>query len=556
MKRYLKSAAALLTAVFIGLLAGCASDSADTGGSSGTPSAPSGGAAPSGSAGEGFFNPVGYPIVNEPYELDILMVRFEGHADKYSDNKWFTELREKTNVIPNWIEVMATSFPEQKGVMFASGDLPDVIFGANQLYDNDIIENLDYFMPLNGLIEEYMPNLTKAFEAEPGMRSAATYLDGVIYTLPSLAYVRPIVGSQPIINKVWLDNLGLGIPQTLDELYDVLYAFKNNDPKGDGSLVIPFTGGAADANTFFPELPIATFFGARGNYNEGLAICDGAATFVPATEETKEAIKFMRRMFENGLMDNEFYTQIWSTSYAKRVDSEQPIVGFELGWTPDASFGQWADQYIVIAPPARADGRRFNGQMPGIISRNEYMITTNCEYPEIAARWADEFYTIEASAQNTFGPLDGHCLEERADGTWVVLPPTADETLDQRSWFYSPRDFGPKFFPVNYEDFGFKLELYPDAGDGVKLGLQEIGLPYTDLGSEFPSLAFYTQEQTDVINAYRTDIRTLVNSTLARWVSHGGIEDEWDTYIAQLKSIGLDQWLEAHQAAYDAYMAG
>ncbi|MCL2052639.1 MAG: extracellular solute-binding protein [Lachnospiraceae bacterium] len=560
MKKHFRPTVTLLMIILItvSILSGCGSTSGNT--DTATPSGA--GTTDSAAAGETtqtaddeFFNRTGYPIVNTPYEMDIMHVRFEGHGEEFKDNQWFAELQEKTNVNLNWITPTANAFTEQKAIMFASGDLPGVIYGSNGFTDDDIINNIGYFLPLNDLIDEFMPNLKRAFELQPELKAAVTHLDGNIYSLPSLISIRAAAGAQPIINKTWLDNLGLAAPETTDELYDVLYAFKNNDPKGDGSLVIPFTGGASDATTFFAEGPISTFFGARGNHAEGLGVRNGVVTFAPVTLENREAIQFMRKMFENGLMDNEFYTQSWGQSFSKRVDSEQALVGFELGWTPDASFGQWADQYIVIAPPARPDGQRFSGQMPGKITRNEFMITVFCEYPEIAARWADEFFTIEASLQNLIGPVDGRCMEITADGTWREMPPTPEEDVGMRSWRTATVDYGPKFFPDNYEDFGIKLELYPEGGNMLKLAIQEIAMPYIDPAEEFPNLAFYTPEQTEIINAHRADIRTLVNYTLAKWVSHGGIEHEWDTFIEQLESVGYYQWLNAHQEAYDAYMA-
>lgn len=41
---------------------------------------------------------------------------------------------------------------------------------------------------------------------------------------------------QPLVylNKTWLDNLGLTYPETVEELYTVLKAFKEQDANGNG----------------------------------------------------------------------------------------------------------------------------------------------------------------------------------------------------------------------------------------------------------------------------------------------------------------------------------
>lgn len=100
--------------------------------------------------------------------------------------------------------------------------------------------------------------------------------------------------------------------------------------------------------------------------------------------------------------------------------------------------------------------------------------------------------------------------------------------IGTRAWNKSARDFGPKIFPVNYEGLGIKLQLDPSNGDGVKLEISKISEPYVDLSAAFPNLAYYTAEQTELINAHRADIRTLVGRSGAQWISQGGVESGWD----------------------------
>lgn len=58
--------------------------------------------------------------------------------------------------------------------------------------------------------------------------------DGHIYTLPGKKPLRPKGCDTPFINKAWLDRLGLEIPTTVDEWYEVLKAFKEQDANGNG----------------------------------------------------------------------------------------------------------------------------------------------------------------------------------------------------------------------------------------------------------------------------------------------------------------------------------
>ena len=64
--------------------------------------------------------------------------------------------------------------------------------------------------------------------------------DGHIYSLPKKLPMRPIVGNQLFINKKWLDNLGLKMPETYDDLVTVLQAFKDKDANGNGDVMMKF----------------------------------------------------------------------------------------------------------------------------------------------------------------------------------------------------------------------------------------------------------------------------------------------------------------------------
>ncbi|MCL2057973.1 MAG: hypothetical protein FWH01_02795 [Oscillospiraceae bacterium] len=500
------------------------------------------------SGGGELFNPTGMPITNEPYTLDMLHVRNQTQGDDYQYNIFFEKLQAETNVIPGWITMWNTDFPEKRAIMFASGDLPSVIFGANNMSDNEILPNLHYFIPLNDLIEQYMPNLMAAFEVEPGLRDVITYLDGNIYTLPRRLPARPQCSFQPYINKQWLDTLGLEIPQTIDELYEVLKEFKNGDPNRNGIAdEIPYTSSAG--NAFFMNGQFVTLF--CGPYSgDGLQVVNERASFVGISDDFRECIAWMAKCFSEGLIDNEYFTQDSTLENAKRQNEEICISGFNFGWTLNATFPNWADQFETILPPARADGKRYSTIQTGNMNRNEFEITIFCEHPEIAARWADQFYTYEASVQNFWGPFDDHCMELRDDGTMVVLPPSGDENLDYRSWWYSPRDFGPKFFPLNWQELGIKLELFEGDGDGLKLQASLMNDPYLDFDLLFPTPIFYTIEQTTELATLRTDIRTFVGTTTAKWISSGGIDAEWDGYVNQLRAMGLERFLDIHTEAY------
>lgn len=212
--------------------------------------------------------------------------------------------------------------------------------------------------------------------------------------------MRPIIGNQLFINKKWLDNLNLEMPETYDEFVKVLEAFKNEDANGNGDKndEIPYGTGNVNA-TFAYILPFDNRLGADNTYE--MSLKDGKPVYLRATESYKAGIKAMSEAYQAGLIDSELFTQDESMASAKRMDKEVARVGVSGGWTADATFGLHADEYVALTPLAGPDGNRYVFSDPDHYNyaRNELLITTSAKNPEKLLEWADQFYTDDASIQ-------------------------------------------------------------------------------------------------------------------------------------------------------------
>lgn len=165
-------------ALVTSMLAGCGGGGNS---SSSSKEQTSGGTSGEVATGDDNFNETGLPIVKEPVELTFLYVKGANTMD-FKDNAMFQQMEKDTNVKINWQYAGDADWGEQKSLLLASGDLPDVFFGDNALKDNDIATNLDMFIPLEDYVEKYCPNIKAAWEAEPTMRQMVTNPDGHIYT--------------------------------------------------------------------------------------------------------------------------------------------------------------------------------------------------------------------------------------------------------------------------------------------------------------------------------------------------------------------------------------
>lgn len=490
------------------------------------------------------FNETGYPIYvgEEPVTLTVLTTRWGSMGDTFTNNQWLKDLEEKTNVKIEWQVQSLNDWGEQKGILLASGELPDIIIGQQTFNDADILNSQEMFLPLDDLIENYMPNYKAALEEMPTLKKAATSLDGNMYSFAKNIPLRPKVSGQPVINKAWLDRLGLEEPTTLDELYTVLKAFKEQDANGNG-----------DPND---EIPIAGFtidllqpFGVTDVYNSMLMVEDGNVVFTPSDERYKEALTWLHKLYEEGILDQEMFTQDETMLLGKNQDPDISRVGFTYQWSHDAVFGQWSDEYEIIEPIAGPDGNKYaSGDPDGVysITRNEALITANCENPEIAARWLDEFYTGEASIQNFWGAIDT-VITKHDDGTYTLNDPPEGVSADAWYWDQSLRDFGPKYVSSEFEQ---NIVLSKESGDGLKVETSKLAEDF--ITTPYPTV-IHTVEENDELTVINADISSFVASKRAEWITTGGIEEGWDTYIEQLNQMGLERFLEIKTDAYSRY---
>ncbi|RED54881.1 carbohydrate ABC transporter substrate-binding protein (CUT1 family) [Cohnella phaseoli] len=527
----------LVSVLGTAVLTGCSSDS----GEKNTASNDAGKS--SASASNDNFHPEGLPIVDKTVTLNALTIRWGNMGDSFAKNAWLQELEKNSNVKINWQVISNTDWETQKSVMLASGKMPDIIVGDMAFGDADIMNNLSLFRPLDDYIDQYMPNLKAAMAEMPDLKKLSTFPDGKVYSLPARLPSRPYSSIQPVINKAWLDKLGLKEPETLDDLYKVLKAFKEQDPNDNGVLdEIPYSDTKdVDMNLFAP-------FGITDIRNNHMMLKDGKLEYIPTSDAYKAGIAWVNKLYSEGLIDKETFTQDNTMLTAKRQNPDAALVGFSYQWTPDAVFGPWSKQYVTIAPISGPDGKKYQVGDPNGLSfrRNELLITTACKYPEIAARWADQFYTGEASIQNFWGAI-GTSISKNDDGTYSLMDPPEGTSADAWYWDSSLRDFGPKYVSPEFEK---KIKLDPATGDGLKLQLDNLGKDYVT--QPFPDV-MYTVEEYEEMPTLTTDIENYIKSTRAKWITQGGIDEEWDSYVKQLNDMGLQKLIQIYSDAYDRY---
>lgn len=499
---------------------------------------------------EANFNQTGLPIVNEPVTLKMVSPK-AALAPEYSEMEIFKRLEEQTNVKIEWENIPDTDYAEKKNLLLASGNLPDAFYAAG-FSDYELINygNDGTIIPLEELIDQYAPNLKALFERRPDIKSAITAPDGHIYGLPS--WEENNLGRNPffhVINKKWLDKLGLKMPETLDEYTQALVAFKTQDPNGNGK--------ADEIPLSFMHMQwcmdIGGIFGAFGlpDNMEHRIVRDGKVIFTATQPEYKEALSyFHENWYKQGLIDPESFTQDAAQYLAKGKTADETL-GSYIWWEVEEVVGsERSKDYALLSPLAGPNGDRTIGRgNGGGPARGAFVITKANRYPEITMRWIDQQYEPYMAAQIHWGPLDV-VFKKDENGKLVNLPLPEGTSAGEFRQKVAPGAGGPGVITI--EDLGKVVDLEPRAQQRVK-DLEEYYDPFMEK-ENYPSI-FFNPEELDRINKIEPELIKYANTQRGKFIVDGGVDEQWDSYVKTLEKMGLNELMEIYQTGLDRYNA-
>lgn len=504
-----------------------------------------------------------FPIASEPVSLSMFVHTRLG-VDSYDmdDNKFTQWLTEQTGIDLTFVVAPEQSAVEKLNVLLASGDYPDVISVGIDRVQAKVLGEQGIYLRLNDYIDEYAPTLKKILEDNPEFAQTISTPDGSIYGLPKInECYHCSLDAKMWIYKPWLDTLGLDVPETTEEFRDMLLAFKNDDPNGNGlNDEIPLMGSNNGGWNAFPEdFLMNSFVYYSPEYAEGLYIDDGKVVAAYASEEWKDGLKYLNGLIEDGLMAPETYTQD-NSLLLQNVERQTHIIGavpsgYMGMFTQITTSDKWRD-YVAIAPVAGPEGIRYAEYGPYDAAPLGFAITNNCEYPEVAMRLADFMYTEEATMRSVNGPLNegfrflkpdsGKIGIDGQPALYESLSPI-DEQPPNSSWNQMAlgmrtRDFRARSAVTAAAEFEKPLEEYTEAN-------YEPYAPPLDM--IIPPIYFSEDQAADLL-AIEATLKSYVEEKTATFITGTlPIDENWDKYLAELEAIGLSRLIEIYQEALD-----
>lgn len=463
----------------------------------------------------------------------------------WSENLFFQRMQEKTGIsftIDQYVD--SAAYQAAKDAAFAGGSLPDVLFKAN-LSPREEMAYLasGQLVDLAPYLEEYAPTVHTILEAREDWRAIITQPNGAITSLPILNGAERQCCIW--INRVWLDALGLAMPTTIEEYTDVLRAFRNGDPNGNGKQdEVPLSiVGPWEAKYMLHAWGIVA-----DDYN--IFVDDaGVVRFAPFEPGYREFVEWLAMAQSEALIGSETFrqTQGTRTTELSTMDADAPLTyGGIVSTAPYTMIDIDKTLDYAVIPPLTHDGQQVYRLLLNGVGRGAFAITSACEDIPAALQWVDKLYTEEIG-RLAFAGLEGEDYTFQPDGTW--------------KW-----EVGDEYYRLN--DLVTQVII---AGDSLTPGLEpaafmrnseiaadnyarrQVDSIRDTLVEPFPVTWPTDEAREERIAALQAPLAACVDTAIANFAM-GKIElndDNWNAFLEELNTLGVDEFLSLWQAKYD-----
>ena len=468
-------------------------------------------------------------------------------------------LKDITGVSVDWINVSDADASTQLNLLIASNQLPDIIFyNWQSQYTGGLAKAIadGVAIPLNDLLAENAPNFTALLERVPELKKQIALDDGTIAMFPSARTdprVRIWFGMQ--IRQDWLDRLGLAMPETMEDWYNVLSAFKNEDANGNGDKndEIPFVAAGA---TSLPNY-VLSFAGAYGLVRDTFCVKDGKVVYSPYDPAYKDFLAEMAKWYAEGLIDPDF-AAIDNASAKSLITTDVAGSYFgslagNLGGYNTALQEVVPEGKIVGAPWMKAaDGKAYQQEAEHAKALTGFgaVVTTACKDPVAAVKWLDEHYSEVGSMLMTFG-IEGVSYN-MVDGQPVL----SDEILknpDGLTYDVALAKYALK--PNTYEAMDDTFTIYAQYNLQTEIQKEANELwAKGDLDLLMPPVSLTVEESTE-FSKIMNEITTYVSESVVKFIMGQKSIDEFDQFTKDLENMNIGRAIEIEQAAYDRFIA-
>lgn len=499
----------------------------------------------------------GLPISDEKLTFTIAVPQVSA-LKTAAEKECVKKAEEETNIHIEWMEIPQSGWDEKVNILFSTDSLPDAIIGGI-----DVSKYYEQLAAWDDYMKDYAPNVSAFFDTRDDYPESLIAPDGKIHCMPiGDESLENTIDSQLWINADWLEKVGMDMPTTPEEFKEVLIAFRDQDPNGNGIQdEIPFTffsawnWGNGIENLFGP-------WGVLENSNH-VFVQDGKVTFSPAQQGYYDTLFWLHELYQEGLIDKEVFTM--SVDQYDSRGAAGDVIGAMINYNGtgcgvdngDGTSG--SDRYLPVPVLKGTDGTQMiglNNAYPG----DNFVITSACKNPEALVRWYDY---INSSLENAL--LWGRGAEgvawkiEEKDGQEVPvrLTLTAD-VLAANGGYSNLAEYRqaecfagktPALWRQEY-DLALQFDELAQTPNWKRESIKE-QMQYGVYGLPSGMSSDPENEERRVI--LKTDIDTYLEKFIADSVINGIDEDKWNTHLKTLESLKTDEYTQLCQEFVDDY---
>ncbi len=433
---------------------------------------------------------------------------------------------------------------EKFNILVASGKLPDIIEykwataypgGPQKALSDGIIQEID--------LKADAPNLAAYIKDHPELDKMIKTDEGKYYGYPFIRGERYLqTSSGTIIREDWLDDLGLELPETIDEWEVVLKRFKEEKLNGAAPSMSALVGDG--------------FLQAYGVCTSDFYVDNGVIKFGPMEDGFKDWLVLMNDWYNKGYIAADYTSA--QNEQAKMINGEIGVTGGAVGGAVGRMMSAATEEGFSITgtkyPVLNKGDKPIYGNYQNAVTGTFAVITSDAKNKELCAKLLDYGYCEDGIMLQNFG-IEGESYtlvdKEGYEGKYPQYTELITKNPDGLSMAVSMSRYTNSHTEAPFVQRREYMEQYSS------LPQQKTALEnwlYTDVEKHFLPPYSLTVEQTNEIAAEKENINTYRDEMIAKFVM--GIEpiENFDAFRENLKSRGVEKLIKYNQEAYERYM--
>ena len=486
----------------------------------------------------------------------------------YEDNSYTRLLKEDFNieVVYDWV-ASSSDFDEKMNLCIGSGAIPDLM-NVNAAQYRALLK-YDMIQPLDQYFEDYASDALKGYVESGGeeLKKCISNDKGEMMAIPAPNITAGGI-NEMWIRQDWLDNLGLEVPRTWDEMAAVAEAFVTQDPDGNGeadTIGILGPGNSDHMNAIggnqFGLDPLFSSFQSYPQY--WLQDEDGTVKYGSIQPETRTALEKIQKLYTDKLIDPEMLVR---SNCQEAVLSGKVGIFFGPWWcgytVGDATLAGEADWRAYFTPLSE-DGNYYTHMAE---PTTKYVVASkSCKNPEAAFKiinneianeqqWiADGITSTEISTADLYPLFNVYDNADEIETSYDALTKylAGEITMDdvdfsRHKLLKGDMEAVTELKKEPYDDFS--LDKWNLDSDLAKTQLPRL---VSILVGEAPSvndkyIPVYNayNGQTETMQAKWANLKKMEEETFAKIVMGKADISEFDTFVENWKNQGGDQILK------------